>query len=182
MTAGAPPEVWIITGIPGAGKTSTARRLAEAFERSVLLSGDQIQELIVRGRVDPDNEPRDESRRQMALNVRHQCLLARSFNELGFTVVIDYVVVTRERLTVYQEALGDLPLHLVVLDPGQGVAGERDRLRAEKTVGPRHAYLHDLLHAELREVGFWIDNGQLALTQTVEQILEHRREASLRTR
>ena len=74
-------DVWLISGIPGAGKTTVGRLLAGRFERSVLIEGDRLQEWIVSGNVWPGLEPAAESSRQMRLNRRNQCLLAQSYAE-----------------------------------------------------------------------------------------------------
>lgn len=42
-----------IAGLPGAGKTTVARRLAEGFSRSVHLEVDQLRKMVVRGHLSP---------------------------------------------------------------------------------------------------------------------------------
>src|SRR2546422_4312804 len=65
---------WLITGIPGAGKTTVARLLAERLERAVVIEGDLLQGWIVSGNVWPGQEPAAESSRQIHLNMRNRRL------------------------------------------------------------------------------------------------------------
>ena len=81
-------NTWLITGIPGAGKTTVARLLAERLERAVVIEGDLLQGWIVSGNVWPGQEPAAESSRQIHLNMRNQCLLAQSYAGAGFTPII----------------------------------------------------------------------------------------------
>src|SRR5579884_38886 len=150
-------DAWLITGIPGAGKSTTARALAARLPRAAHVEGDRLGEWIIGGRVEPGQQPADEAERQIRLNIRNQCLLARSYARAGFVPVLDYPVVSQaHRLDSYRRALRRLRFHLVVLHPGQEVALRRDRARPEKTVAHRWVHMEEPLLHELADLGLWI--------------------------
>jgi gluconate kinase len=182
------PDTWLITGIPGAGKTTVSRLLAERLERAVVIEGDLLQGWIVSGNVWPGQEPTAESARQIRLNMRNQCLLAQSYAAAGFTPIVDYVIVSQDDLHEYRQQLRGLDVHLVVLHPGQDIVIARESAREKsqrhqrkhgRTIGEHFAHLEEPLVEQLSGIGLWIDNAALTPAATADLILAHHDQARL---
>ncbi|HSP55907.1 MAG TPA: AAA family ATPase [Dehalococcoidia bacterium] len=170
MTDPEAPAIILITGIPGAGKTTVARALAARFPRGVHIEGDALQDMIVSGRVWPEPpEPRGEAASQLALRYRNEALLARSFFDAGFTVVLEDIVIGAW-LDIHREAFAGLPWHLVVLAPHIEAVKSRNAGR-DKDVFETWGYLDRDLRAQMHGIGLWIDSTAQTVKETVDEIL-----------
>ena len=162
--------VYLVSGIPGAGKTTVSSLLARRFPRGVHLESDVLQRFIVTGGLWPDGEPQDEAMRQLRLRGRHVCLLADSFFEAGFTPVIDDVVIG-DRIDEFRAGLRSRPALFVMLTPRPEVVRLRDATRSEKHVFDLWGHLDDVVCNETPKVGLWLDSSEQTPEETVEAIL-----------
>ena len=133
-------EIWIICGNACAGKTTTARLLAQRLPLAAHVDGDDMQRLIVSGcrwAVPSDSDPgtgrlTGEAGVQYALRIRNACLVAAAFADAGITAIVTDSVINEgfESLT---GVLGGRPVNFVVLRPPVAVLRQRgiDRLPDE---------------------------------------------------
>jgi cytidylate kinase len=103
----------VITGPPGAGKSSVAQRLARRAERSVLVEGDSFFGFLANGAIEPWLP---ESNEQNAVVTRAAASAAGAFAHGGYATVFDGVV-GPWFLRTFGRATGLRQLDYVVLLP-----------------------------------------------------------------
>ena len=163
--------IFLITGLPGAGKSTVSRALALRFDRAAHIDIDMVfHHFTVAGKVDPAKQDA-ESAVQAMLAVRNAAAMARNYADAGFTCVLDGAVVERAHVTACARAVYPHRLHLVVLAPPLRVSEERDARRSGKTVADFFRHLHPLLHEQLSQLGLWLDTSQQTPAESVTAIL-----------
>jgi predicted ATPase len=177
--------VWILSGVPGSGKTTVAAALAKRFPRSVHLPMDDLRQLVVSGLASPLNWT-DETALQFTIARRNAGRLAADYAAQGFTVVIDDVIHEQD-LSQLVPHLGGLPVRKVLLSPSIFVVHRRNAQRTNKTfdtkiLEPIAARLHGELVAKCQPSAGWLvlDTSTISVEDTVDRILTHYSTAAAR--
>jgi predicted kinase len=127
--------VTVVTGAPGAGKSTVARQLAERFSPSVHLHTDDFWAAIKQGAIAPYLP---EAHRQNEIVVAVLAQAAFGYARGGYHVIVDGVV-GPWFLPPYRAAAAatGVPLHYVVLRPDEGTTLHRAAARgADALVDP----------------------------------------------
>ena len=165
-----PPRVIVISGLPGAGKSSVAHRLAQQFPRAAHIEADALQNMIVSGASWPDPDLSPESERQLRLRATHGCQLADSFARAGFCAVLDDIFIG-DRIDHLRADLHTRPFHFVMLNPSLPALRTRNATRAKRDAYHQSERLFDVVQSQTARIGLWLDTSALDATQTVEKIL-----------
>ena len=167
-----PRGVIVVSGIPGAGKTTVAGLLAQRFRAGVHLEADRLQMMVAAGGRWAGEGPMAEWNRQLQIRTRVSAAAADVWSAEGFVPVIDDIYVSRGRTDLLIERLAARPVRLVILAPDPHTALTRDAQRPDKTVGEQWLQLDTVQRDELAGVGLWIDSTALTAEQTVDRIIE----------
>ena len=161
-----------VTGMPGSGKTTVTRQVAARLDRAARISGDDLHQMLVTGRVRFDSDQRAEAARQGELRAHNLCTLVDNFAAADFTVVVDEVVPDREDLDYYLDHISARPVHLVVLAPALEVCQQRNAARAaEDRVDYDFSEYDAELRRELAGLGWWLDTADQTPEETADLIL-----------
>jgi hypothetical protein len=163
-----------------AGKSSVAQALAERLPDSVHLRGDIFRRMIVNGRAEMTADLSEEAYEQLRLRYRIAAAAAALYVEAGFTVVYQDIIIGPELAGIAGQYRG-YPLSLVVLCPRPAVVAARDAARGKTGYGDEAAVqaFDDILRSATPRLGYWLDNSDLTVAETVDQILQHLPEASI---
>jgi broad-specificity NMP kinase len=174
------PCIIVVSGLPGAGKSTAARLLGHRLSRAAHIEADRLQRLIVSGGVWPGASGTEgEAERQLRLRLHNAVLLARSFVKQDFTAIIDDIV-AGTRFDHLVSDLDGIPFRFVMLLPDFEYV--KDRWRA---MGSPFVDSWDWIDAEIREgtprVGLWLNTTTMTAEATVDEIIERLDDATVST-
>ena len=163
----------IVSGMPGAGKTTVTAHAAHLLPRAAQVKGDDVNQMILSGRVWFLGTPKDEALRQYELCKRNMCALANNFVDFGFTVFMDTVVQDRAMLDLLLALLSPRPARLVILAPGVEVCNQRNatRDRGERFEFDGYQQLEADMKRHLGDLGWWFDTSALTPEETAERLV-----------
>jgi adenylylsulfate kinase-like enzyme len=160
--------------MPGAGKSTVTRSVAERLPRSARLDADELNRMIVSGFVWALGEPADEAARQVDLLRSNLCALAANFADAGFTPVVDVMVPARKALDAFLDRLAPRRVCFVMLAPGIEVCRYRNTIRDPRERFDFDGYesLEADMKRELGDAGWWFDTAALTPEQTADRIVD----------
>jgi adenylate kinase family enzyme len=163
------PKLTIITGPPGAGKSTITKLLAGSMENSARVSTDDMRDLILNGRASP-NDP--DWKRQLMTGAKNSSIVAKNFFKDGFNVFLDDVVCTREIYEIYSNLLKKEKPIFILLLPSKECVIKRDLTRGKNAMKQRAVYVYDRFLEFIKEEKslIRIDTTDMSEDQTVKEI------------
>ncbi len=127
--------MFLIVGPPAVGKSTTARALAAAFDRSIHVRVDDLRHQVVGGVALPAPEWTEEIARQVTLAREAALRVADVYGGAGFVVVIDDFC-DPLGMREYRQRLGGPGVHGIVLAPAEAEARARSGGRSSGEPAP----------------------------------------------
>src|SRR5687767_6824928 len=117
----------VISGPPGAGKSTVAKNLAEKFPKSVQFSVDTIRQFIKGGNI-PPWETGEEAEKQLKLSDEIVVDIVKRYVDNNYVVILDGVYFDRD-IARYRNSFADVYGFLLL--PSLETLRDRDNAREE---------------------------------------------------
>lgn len=163
------PKLIIITGPPGAGKSTIGKLLAKNIENSAHVSCDDMRDLIKNGRAGPNDK---DWKRQLETGAKNSSIVAKNFLNGGFNVFLDDVICTREIYQIYSKMLKQEKPIFILLMPSKECVIKRDLTRGENAMKARAIYVYDRFLEFIKEEKslIKIDTTNMTPDETINEI------------
>lgn len=172
--------IFLVSGTPGAGKSSVTTALMQRFEFGLHIPVDDLREWVVSGLADPVPTWTEETARQFHLARQSALQTARLYAEAGFAVAIDDVLFENQYRAEYVKGFSGYQVYKVLLVPSLEQALTRNANRTNKTYDTAGLVeiikeIHQALLTQDLDADDWlvIDSTSLTITETVDVILKH---------
>jgi tRNA uridine 5-carbamoylmethylation protein Kti12 len=164
------PKIIILTGPPGAGKTTIGKILADKIKNSAIVSSDDLRYLIKNGKAKIEDKNFEE---QLQLGVANAILLAKSFYKNGFNVFLDDILL-EDKFNIYYNSLKKYNLKIILLMPNKEMLAKRDLERGEWAMKERAIRLHDKFtrFSKNKKEFIVIDSSNQIPDKTAEEIIK----------
>lgn len=161
--------IYLISGVPGSGKSTIARELIGKFTKSFLIETDVLRGFVKSGYSSP-TEWTKETSEQFRLAAQNTCDLAKNADKFGFDVVIDDAV-SLEQEEIYVKELPNS--RRIWLNPSLDIILDRNSKRGKLVDEQLIRNVYERLVNRKNMVDRWIsiDSTHLTIQETLEKIL-----------
>ena len=159
------PNLYIITGPAGVGKSTISKELAKSYNKSALIEGDDIYHQVIGGFVQAWKEGNhSKTFWKVCVNI------IKTYLEDGFDVVFNYII-TPENLELIKTAFKDYNVKFVVLITDEATLLARDKERPiDCQMGQRCLTLLNSFKNRNYNSRNILDTSNLSVNETVDII------------
>ena len=159
------PNLYIITGPAGVGKSTISKELAKSYNKSALIEGDDIYHQVIGGFVQAWKEGNHlKTFWKVCVNI------IKTYLEDGFDVVFNYII-TPENLELIKTAFKDYNVKFVVLITDEATLLARDKERPiDCQMGQRCLTLLNSFKNKNYNSKNILDTSNLSISKTVDII------------
>ncbi|MBQ9266976.1 MAG: AAA family ATPase [Clostridia bacterium] len=163
-------QLYIITGPAGVGKSTVSKEIAGLCEKSALIEGDEIYNLVCGGYVSPWKEGN-----HMKVFWENSIDIIRNFLDNGYDVVFNYII-NKQEIEILKKNFNDAEVKFIVLIVDEETIVKRDAMRPEDCQMKERSLI---LLEEMKRQSFnesnLLDTSKLSVEETVKTILEEER-------